>query len=168
MKQMVPSTNDVYMVLRKIFNNQDLNELSYEEIIISFKNELSNYLLNKLLFFNLDHINYTIDNDINLILDTMDELIDSDKKYDFFYFINDCIIKLIQILIDIEVKWVEKNDITLLGGPIIVKDGEESYQVCTYDKDNPVDITKHFIDLVNSLEPTMKQKENALAPIWRQ
>lgn len=169
MKQNIPTTNDIYAILQKMFNNQNLDNLPYEETIITFQNELSNYLLDKLLFFKLDHINYTIDNDINLILDTIDELIiDNKDKYNFFYYINDCIIKFITILTNVEIKWLISDEINLLNSPVIIQNSDELCTIVTYDKDNPIDVTKYFVDLIDSLIPTIKQKENALAPLWRQ
>ena len=168
MKQDILNTNDIYMILQKIFDNQSLDNLPYEEIIISSKKELSNYLLNKLLFFQLEHANYTIDDDINLILETMDELIiNNEQKIKFFKPISDCIIKFIAIIKNVEINWVVLDDIRLLKEPVIkYRDG--LFTIYTYAKEEPVNITEYFINLVDSLVPTIKFKENTLAPIWEQ
>ena len=169
MKQRIPKTHDVYKILDKIFNSADLKDISFEETIQYFLKYLQNYLLDKLLLFKLEHINYTIDNDTNLILDTLDELIiDDEQKKPFFSNINDCITKFLSIITETDIELKKVHNVKLLGNPIIVPNSDENYNIYTYDKDIPADITKYLVTLINALVPSIEPKVNSLTPIYVQ
>lgn len=169
MEKKIPKTRDVYKILEDLFNNDDLKDISFEETIQYFKKYLQNYLLDKLLLFKLEHVNYTIDNDINLILDTLDELItDFEQKKQFFSYLNDCLIQFLKTMSETQIELKTTHNAELLQNPIIVPNSEDNYSIYTYDKDIPADITKYLVSLIDSLVPSIEPKVNSLTSIYVQ
>lgn len=134
-------TDDIYSILEKIFNNDYIDKM---EMYNQFRQELNNYLLDKLLYFKLENINYTIDNDFSLIIDTFDELIPNmiDKIY-FFTYISNCIICFLSIIKKINIKWIPIDDKSLYQNPAFVN-VDDTIKIYTDARENPSHTTKLF------------------------
>ncbi len=134
-------TNDIYAILEKIFDDRNIDEM---EMYNQFKQELNNYLLNKLLYFKLENINYTIDNDFNLIIDTFDELIPDmiDKIY-FFTYISNCIIGFLSNIKKININWMPVDHKSLYQNHALVN-VNNTIKIYTDARENPSHTTKLF------------------------
>lgn len=103
----MPNTYDIFNILNDKIFNEKVNELDLYNHYLNFEKELTEYLLNKLLLFDLNTKFFTIEKDIPTILLCINEKLNNKKqKKDFFYPITLYLIQYISIIFNDDYRWL--------------------------------------------------------------
>lgn len=101
------NTYDIFNILNDKIFNEKVNELDLYNHYLNFEKELTEYLLNKLLLFDLNTKFFTIEKDIPTILLCINEKLNNEKqKKDFFYPITLYLIQYISIIFNDDYRWL--------------------------------------------------------------
>ena len=103
----MPNTYDIFNILNDKIFNEKVNELDLYNHYLNFEKELTEYLLNKLILFDLNAKFVTIEKDIPAILLCINEKLNNKKqKKDFFYPITLYLIQYISIIFNDDYRWL--------------------------------------------------------------
>ena len=103
----MPNNYDIFNILNDKIFNEKVNELDLYNHYLNFEKELTEYLLNKLLLFDLNTKFFTIEKDIPTILLCINEKLNNKKqKKDFFYPITLYLIQYISIIFNDDYRWL--------------------------------------------------------------
>lgn len=159
---MIPSTKDLNYTLTNTILSENFYYLPYEEKFEYLDTYLNKYLLFKLIHFNLNCYNYTIDNDFELIITSLDELIQtSNDKENFFDNIILCLLAFLSTIHEKNINWEVIDDINLLNNPnLTINENYGEYQ--TYEKENPASICLNLYSHIKKLKPNYKLQYSLL------
>lgn len=107
----MPNTFDICDKLNNKVFNDDINNLEIYKHFLNFEKELTNYLLDKMIFFELEATFVTIEKDIPTILSYINELLpDKKSKKIFFYNISLYLVQYISIAFNNDYRYLLKID----------------------------------------------------------
>ena len=107
----MPNTYDIFDKLNPKVFNEKVNELDIYKHFLNFEQELTNYLLDKLVLFKLESTFVTIEKDIPTIILYINELLHNEKqKKAFFYHITLYLAQYISIIFENDHQWLLNID----------------------------------------------------------